>query len=219
MVGLACWLFAGTIAIAVGTKLAWLADSDQSLAQPVQHLGVSYGVLGQLALVWQQLGSSNITTPLILAVVVVLLIMRRWGWAAFLLVCSVGGLLIAETIKHAIGRARPQWSDALFSEVGNSFPSGHTMVGIYGYAVLGLIAMYVIARPAGTVVGWILVAIGVAMGPSRLVLGVHWPSDVVAGWMLSLGWVLIVIAASLVVAYRRHDPNRKADESPIETTT
>ena len=203
LIAIAFWLFAATIGLAVMTKWAVLQNSDLSIDSQTEAWGTSSEILGDWALAWQHLGSPPVSVVLVALFVGGLLVAKRFGWALFVLASAFGGVLIAGVIKAVVDRPRPVWTDPLYVETGGSFPSGHSMVGIYGWAVAGIVLIYVVKRPIGTWLGWILIVVGISFAPSRLVLGVHWPSDVVAGWLLATGWVLVVSAVALTIAYRR----------------
>lgn len=191
------------LALLVINDVQFLATADLNVVTAIFDAAHRAPVLVDFAAFCQRVGSSNVTTPVVVVVVVVLLLARRPGWAGWLAASAIGGLIISESFKHLVHRERPVWADPFFSEKGFSFPSGHTLSGITAWVAMGLVALYLLPRMAGTVVGWIVIAFGVLMGPSRLLYGVHWPSDVLAGWLFGFGWLLIVIAMGLVLVYRR----------------
>ncbi len=198
-----CWLQAGMIAYLVITGYSAFANSDFQIGQRIDALGLDDGFLLNVALVWHWVGGP-IGTFLAAAIGTIwLLLIRRWGWAIYVVACGVGGVVIAEVIKRTVNRPRPNWPGTAVTESGGSFPSGHSMAGIYVWTVLGIVLIYLLRRPLGTILGWCLIVFGLLMAPSRLVIGVHWPSDVIAGWLLALGWVLLVTAVAVVVAARR----------------
>ncbi len=211
-----CWSFAAVLAVSVATSAVWLTNSDVRVGGWFIDVDAQAYWIKQLTLVWHWLGGPIGSTLLTIIVAVALFATRHRGWAGYLIACAIGGVVISETVKHVLDRTRPNWPDPLITEVGGSFPSGHTMSGIYVWSVVGLIAMYVISGRAGTAIGWVLVVFGLLAGPSRLFLGVHWPSDVIGGWMLALGWVLIVSAVALIVRSRRtrQDPGLAAVTTP-----
>jgi undecaprenyl-diphosphatase len=89
----------------------------------------------------------------------------------------------------------------VYEPVGSAFPSGHTTAGIYGWVTVGVVAVVLLPakwRP----LGWVAIGIGLLMGPARLVLGVHWLGDVLAGLLLASAWVLGVTAVLLAPATR-----------------
>ena len=139
----------------------------------------------------------------VVAVAVALLWRPHRLWAQWLLWSALGGFALQNLIKQLVDRARPTWPDAAFHLTTPSFPSGHAMSGIDMWAVLGVILL---CAPVGgrlpRVVGALVVAVGVLLGPSRLVLGVHWPSDVLAGWLLGAA-VACAAAAGVLVNSRR----------------
>ncbi|MFZ1651792.1 MAG: phosphatase PAP2 family protein [Candidatus Nanopelagicales bacterium] len=198
-----CWAFAAFLAVSAATHADWLSTSDYRVGSWFVDLDAHAHWLKQLTLVWHWGEGPIGSTVFTIVVAVALLATRHRGWAGYLITCAIGGVVISETVKHLVDRARPSWPDPLITEVGGSFPSGHTMSGIYVWSVVGLIAMYVISGRVGTGLGWVLVVFGLLAGPSRLFLGVHWPADVVGGWMLALGWVLIVSALALIIRDRR----------------
>jgi len=102
---------------------------------------------------------------------------------------------IASVAKQMVGRARPPLSLRLVSETEPSFPSGHATDSAAFYIALALVvAVFVwrrpLARVAVTVAG---VLTTTAIGLSRLELGVHWPTDVLAGWALGTTAALVVV--------------------------
>lgn len=150
-----------------------------------------------LAMVLRWLGSAVILTPLLIGVVIALSVRGHRGWAAWLAACSVGGLLLSELVKNTVMRERPTWPEPYYDATGYSFPSGHAMASIYGWVPLGIVCLYLLRPPWQKLLGISAIAIGVLMGPSRWVLGVHWITDVLAGWLLAAGWVLAVSAVAV----------------------
>ena len=151
------------------------------------------------------LGSStrDIASGAVGAVGVALLWSRHRLWARWLLVSAVAGFALQTVVKGLIGRARPEWPDAAFHLTTPSFPSGHAMSGIDMWAVLGIAMLCAgVGGRFPRVVGALAIAIGVLMGPSRLVVGVHWPTDILAGWLLG-GAVACAAAAAVLWHARR----------------
>ena len=151
--------------------------------------------------------------PLLATVVVVALALwwRRWTPVVLMAAAAAGSLLMTVTGKELTGRARPPLELAVPPfESSPSFPSGHTLnatvvVGVLAYLLLIRLA----SRRARLVV--LLTAVGfvVAMGLSRVFLGHHWLSDVVAAWLIGLGWVAVVVTAHRVmITLGRVDPVR-----------
>jgi membrane-associated phospholipid phosphatase len=120
--------------------------------------------------------------------------------AAPALALAVAGSAVAIG-KQLVGRARPPVALHLVAESDASFPSGHATDATAVYLTLGLVvAIVVFRRPVAralTVIGAGLLA--VAVGASRLVLGVHWPTDVLAGWSLGVAAAITVTTAIVLV--------------------
>ena len=136
----------------------------------------------------------------VLATVLTLLMVWRWRSRTplvLMLIAAAGSLAMTATGKAVIGRARPPLSDAVPPyESSPSFPSGHTLNATVITAVLVYLVLRRLdstwARVTAVVVGAGFV---VSMGLSRVFLGHHWLTDVVAGWALGLGWAAVVITA------------------------
>lgn len=125
---------------------------------------------------------------LVLATVVILAIFRRWLELKALIICLVGGAALNEILKQAFERARPE-SFPIVSALGFSFPSGHAMVSLCFY---GILAFLIVRKRSwrwkitGAVVAALLI---MAIGVSRIYLGVHYPSDIVAGYAAGATWL------------------------------
>ena len=131
------------------------------------------------------------------------LLVRYHRAAAILFSSSCGAAILVQAAKAVVQRQRPM--GGLVTATGAACPSGHATQGVAFYCASGLIAATLVRRR------WIRVAIrgsaaaiAIGVGLSRVVLGVHWLSDVVAGWCLGWAWlVALVIANRIVVRERR----------------
>ncbi|MFG2136552.1 phosphatase PAP2 family protein [Streptomyces sp. NPDC048650] len=122
---------------------------------------------------------------------------RQALWVA---VTALAGTALQQTLKAVIGRARPVWPDPVDSAHYAAFPSGHALSAIVtGALVLWLLRLH--GAPAGRL--WAaraVVAVSVVgVGVTRVCLGVHWPSDVIGGWLL--GGALVAAATAVSPAY------------------
>jgi len=149
---------------------------------------------------WLQLAAFDITAlggPTVLgltvaAVIGYMLLYRLYRNAAFVLVASLGGWLLNDVLKAMFARPRPSVVPHL-REVGSaSFPSGHALTSAVVYLTLGTLLMRV---AEGRLLKWYCIAVAMLatflVGLSRLYLGVHYPTDVLAGWLVGLSWALI----------------------------
>lgn len=103
----------------------------------------------------------------------------------------LGGRVLVEAEKVAIGRARPDETGRLVHVATLSYPSAHaaySMMAWLGLALLGTRS----ARTRGPAVAAAL-ALAILVGLTRLVLAVHWPSDVIGGWAFGAGWTLLLV--------------------------
>lgn len=149
--------------------------------------------LTEVARVLSTVGSQAVLLPLA-AIVTALLVGRRRFVLAGLLVAAWGGAIgLYSLTKYFVHRMRPP-ADIWLTDVGRttSFPSGHatqSLATFVGVAVVGTIWLPKARRP-GLVLAVVL-AIGV--GWSRVYLGVHWATDVSAGWLIAAAWITIVV--------------------------
>ena len=120
------------------------------------------------------------------------LVLARQGRAALLLLVSLpGGLLLNTLLKHSFDRPRPALVAHLVDVQTLSFPSGHAMLSAVGYLTLGALLAGAAAqrRQQGYIMG-VAVLLTLLIGGSRVYLGVHWPTDVLAGWCLGAAWAM-----------------------------
>ena len=121
-----------------------------------------------------------------------LLLTRKY--AAFLLLCAAlgGGLLLNKCLKLYYSRPRPDYVTPLHHVDSYSFPSGHTLLAAVIYLTLGaLMTRFVATRRLKIYVLSIAVLLAFIVGVSRVYLGVHYPTDVLAGWTAGLWWAII----------------------------
>jgi len=129
---------------------------------------------------------------------------HRAAVGVWLMSTLLSGWLLTQLLKAMADRPRPATDGLYWDARDASWPSGHASVGVYGYGALALLAWWTLrGRARGWVTG-LLVALGLAIGLSRLVLLVHWPSDVMAGW--AVGLLTLLVTSSLLAAWVRRQP-------------
>lgn len=133
-------------------------------------------------------------TILIAAAVLCALWLWRLGMArlgATLFLVALIGRGMSEIQKYAVGRARPELEPHLVHVKTSSFPSGHATSSMIFYLAVALALTGRTSAHRSAVCGAIILSL--LIGTSRVMLGVHWPSDVIAGWAFGMLWVLVTL--------------------------
>lgn len=160
-----------------GTEQGWIGDVEAGRSSPVT----------ETAKVLSTLGSSAVLVPVCLLVALALVWRRRIALAGFLVATLVGGVELATVVKAIVGRPRPPLPERLVTIGSTSFPSGHATQNA---AILPALALVAVALGAARRIALaIAVVLAFAVGLSRVLLGVHYPTDVVAGWLLGAAWL------------------------------
>lgn len=114
-----------------------------------------------------------------------LVVRRRLAAAAFVALSAALGVVVIELVKRSVGRPRPPGAEEFVSDLDKSFPSGHAAAGIYVFAALAVLVLLLGASVDSRATSWVglgFFALSIGIGLSRVVLGVHWATDVMAGW-------------------------------------
>lgn len=140
------------------------------------------------------LGSTEVVIVLALSLVVVDFIRTGDRWCAPFLLTVVGGKeLLTLTVKDLVGRVRPAL-DPVAATLGPSFPSGHSATAAAFYAAAALILGRRLAHRGRHLLVGLAVATAVAVAASRVLLDLHWLSDVIGGLALGWGWFALCAA-------------------------
>lgn len=213
LVGLAVVLAASSwasgvyVAVTDDESVALLDEPTLRLATQVRSPGLDDAVTAwtTAAGVWG--------LPALALVVVVVLALRDRSWLPVVLGLAAGGGSVLMTLvgKELVGRDRPPLSDAVPPyETSASFPSGHTLNAT---VVVGIVAWLLVQRQTRRCLRVLTVAssalLALSIGLSRVYLGHHWLTDVLAGWLLAAAWLTVV-----VVAHRAWLLGREAADEP-----
>src|SRR4051794_27262393 len=133
--------------------------------------------------------------PVFVVVVAWLLWRQMMRLAVFVAVTAGLSPAINDFVKWAVHRARPVLVDPISHENGASFPSGHAQAAVVGYAVLLLVFLPVLHGALRPIAVGVAVLVVLGIGLSRVALGVHYVSDVLAGYALGAAWVAAMIAS------------------------
>lgn len=175
----------------------WALHSLRRPETPAMPVGPAW--LPEVARDVTALGGVSVLTGASFAVAGFLLLRRSHHAVVFLAVSLLGGAWLSTLLKGFYHRPRPSAVPHLTTFDAASFPSGHSMLSAVAYLTLGV----VLARLAGDRASRIYflsvaLALTVAVGASRVYLGVHYPTDVLAGWAAGIVWAL---ACSLAARY------------------
>ena len=155
-----------------------------------------YAKLNHQALFVTYLAKGEIITVGVIVISLILVLIKNWRFLNALIISILGGELFVWIIKNIIDRPRPPLVNALVNETTYSFPSGHTFVSIAFY---GLLVYFVIQSERNkflkviSFIGGIILIMSV--GLSRIYLGAHWPSDVLASFVSGAAWLSIIITS------------------------
>jgi undecaprenyl-diphosphatase len=117
---------------------------------------------------------------------------RKLHMMAFMLAATIGGVVVSTLLKSLFDRPRPDLVPHLSHAYTSSFPSGHSMLSAIVYLTLGsLLAAVMPSRKLKVYILGVAIVVTVVVGASRVYLGVHYPTDVLAGWLAGLVWALL----------------------------
>ena len=194
LIAAACWSFVELAEVARDTQ-AHAFDTQILLA--FREAGDTNNPLGppwfeEAVRDITSLGSTAVLLLVTLAAVFYLVVARSLGTALFVLAAVAGGQLLSTLLKLGVERPRPDLVSHLAEVHTMSFPSGHAMLSAVTYLTLGsLLARTVPGRALKIYVISVAVLTTLLVGASRVYLGVHWPSDVLAGWCAGFAWALL----------------------------
>jgi undecaprenyl-diphosphatase len=180
----------------------WLIAGLRDPANPGSPLGPLW--LKKAMVDLTALGGGPFLTLLTVAAAGFLVAARKWGMAAFVVLAIAAGGLAANLLKWVFVRARPDLVPHLVNVDSASFPSAHAMNSAVTFLTLGVLLGR--SLKDGRLKAYLLglaVFLTLIVGFSRVYLGVHWPTDVVAGWAVGAAWAIL---CSLVATrlQRRH---------------
>lgn len=148
------------------------------------------------------LGSFSLLGLIVLAICAYLVLARMREAALLVLVSVLGGTILSTLLKMSYNRPRPDLT-TMSHQFTASFPSGHAMLSAVTFLTLGaLLARLAPSRSLQILSISAAVFLTVIVGISRLYMGVHYPSDVLAGWSLGAAWALLCSTVSVVLQRR-----------------
>ena len=138
------------------------------------------------------LGGPTVIGLSVAAIVGFLLLQGMYRTALFVFIASGGGWLLNNALKAVFARPRPAIVPHLHEVMSPSFPSGHAMTSAAVYLTLGALMMH-ISKGRVTKIYCMTIAMlaTLLIGSTRVYLGVHYPTDVLAGWLIGMSWALM----------------------------
>src|ERR1700729_1387134 len=172
-------------------RLRWapLESADHGAATGLNSLIAGHPVAVRIVKAVTWLGSGGVLWTVTGTAAVVVAIRRRWRLAIYLLVTGAGVLTLDPVLKALVGRLRPVVAHPVAYGTGDSFPSGHALGSIVCYGALFLVFLPVTRGIWRRVFTAVIVTLIAAIGISRLLLGVHFLSDVLGAWALGITWL------------------------------
>jgi membrane-associated phospholipid phosphatase len=177
-----------------------VAQFDIALAAALgRHL--SHETLRAFSII-THLGDRDVLAVLVVLVTITLSLQKRWILAGAWLASTAGGGLLNTILKHTFERPRPQFQHTLADPTSWSFPSGHASGSLLVYSLLGYLIVRQTPRKWHIPIAVVTVALIVFVGSSRVLLQVHYLSDVLAGYASAAAWSALCIAGLETAKWR-----------------
>ncbi len=197
----ALWIFAATFDAVLdnATMVRWDMAAAAAIHQHTTASGLR--IFDRIT----QAGSPTTMTVIAVIGVITLAFQRRRTLIVTWIAVFGGGAVLENILKIVVGRHRPVYGAAYLTDHSLSFPSGHAMMSTLG---LGMLVYVLIVT--GAIRGWVRAAViavaslcVLAIGLSRIYLGVHYPSDVLGGYTAGSAWLAVCVSVAGVVLHRR----------------
>ena len=162
------------------------------------------------------IGGATGLTLIALVVIGFLIVAHKYATSAFVATSVLGGALLGNLLKSFFMRPRPDLVAHLVYVDTSSFPSGHAMNSAVVFLTLGsLLARTQERRALRIYLISVAILLTLVVGFSRVYLGVHWPSDVLAGWCIGAAWATLcgIVARRLQIRHRIEQPDPDPDSS------
>jgi undecaprenyl-diphosphatase len=199
LVGLAAVIAAATgfglLLLLVRWNWPPLASFDRHAVDALNHVVAGRRAAVAVLTAITGFGGRAVLFWLVTVSAVTMLVRRQYQLTAYLVVTGLGALALDPAIKLLVGRLRPVVPAPVATAPGNSFPSGHALDATVFYGVMLLVFLPIIPRRLRRLIIGLVVALVVMIGVSRVALGVHYPSDVIGGWLLGVAWLGITTHA------------------------
>jgi undecaprenyl-diphosphatase len=190
----AVWVFAGITGDVVGKEE--LSSGDPPVASWLAEHRTGWLTRCMQTVTW--LGSGWVTVPLLAAGALLLPLWRdRRRTLVLVAALSAGTAALVTVGKLLTVRPRPVVGEVLTAATGYAYPSGHSAQAATAYGVLALLVSVRVARGVKPLVWLVAATVVLLVGFSRMYLGVHWLTDVLAGYALGVGWLVVVVAGAL----------------------
>ncbi|PRX43700.1 undecaprenyl-diphosphatase [Prauserella shujinwangii] len=181
-------------------RLRWapLRDADRAVADRLNLVVSGNDRLASALDAVTRLGGATVLAW-VLTVGVLYLLIRRLPWVAlYVSVTAIGGMVLSTLVKTLVDRIRPVVDVPVGTAPGPSFPSGHALGSLVGYGVLFLVFAPAVSRRVRRILAAVVALLVLAIGFTRMALGVHYLTDVLGGWLLGALWL-----TATTVAFRR----------------
>jgi undecaprenyl-diphosphatase len=214
-------LVAGALAaLGCGLLFVWLAtevaEGDVQAFDEAVLLWLHrhrHAALTSTFLTLTSLGSTKVLVLLLIGIVPALWLSGRPGMATALVTAMLGASLISRACKAIFERARPEVVDQLDRVHGYSFPSGHTLGSVVFFTTIALlIGSHARSGILRTFLVLYAALVGALVALSRMYLGVHYPSDVLAGGLVGVAWSFTVVLAEGRWRHARHRQVRRTPQ-------
>lgn len=187
-------IFGLGLALSLVVRMASVADGDRAITRWLHDRALEDRNVSELALDITTIGDPLTLTAFVVLAVGWLLFHRRTRIAVWLASVTLVASVVESLLKVTVGRTRPDFDSVFLDPTSRSFPSGHAFNTT---VVLGAVTVAVVTSATSRRAGVVPLAataaalVAFAVGASRPVLGVHFVSDVIAGWVLGVVWLVI----------------------------